>query len=228
MVSLIDRMTQDEFEVFVAQSMKRMSCSIAECNQEWDFPCYRHWSLKGDVLTLSDGHLPPIRCQVQVVGDHHTDHNYWRWSWCFIDFRRKEIRDMALVKAFGHQHRITDLTLNSMGAGEGGAWELAAVAANLLGAMSVYAAVKRSRILFLLIKSVQFASVADPNCRHCGAQNPQPSEAITSAGETISGTSARSVPGQVKQPRDRFAEQKVGAALVRRRPAPLRLPPRSS
>jgi hypothetical protein len=89
--------------------------------------------------------------------------------------------------------------------------------------------VNRSRILFLLIKRVQFASGADPYCRQCGGQRPQPPEAITSTGETISGTSARSVPaGQVSQPRGRFAEQKVGAALVRRRPAPLRLQPRSS
>jgi hypothetical protein len=165
LVNQIDRMTQDEFEVFVAKSMKLMSRSIAQCNHEWNFPSYRQWWLSDDVLTLFDGPLPLIRCQVQVVGDYRTNCNFWRWSWCFIDFREKTIRDMALVKAFGHQHRITEITLNGMRGGDAElGWELSAVAANLLGSMSVYAAVERSRILFLLIKSVQFDSAAEIDC----------------------------------------------------------------
>lgn len=161
MAAVIDRMTQDEFEVLVTQSMERMSRSIAECNLEWDLPSYRQWSLQGAKLTLFDGPSPPIRCQVQVVGEYRSDTSIWRWSWCFTDFRSQEIRDLALVKAFGHQHRITDITLNSMVGGEATGWELAAVAANLLKATSVYAVVDGSRMLFLLIKSVQFASAID-------------------------------------------------------------------
>lgn len=228
MVSVIDRMTQDEFEVFVSQSMERMSRSIAKCNQEWDFPSYRQWSLKDDELTLFDGPSPPICCQFQIAGDYHTDRNFWRWSWCFLDFREKEIRDLALVKAFGHQHRITDIMLNGMrGASTELGWELAAVAANFLGSMSVYAAVERSRIWFLLIKSVRFASASD--CFHGNAEVADYHH-ITGGRETLSRTSAgRSIPAdKVGQPRGQSAKQTVGAAAVRKPPKPLRQPARSS
>ena len=186
MVNQIDRMTPDEFEVFVAKSMERMSRSIAKCDQEWDFPSYRQWWLCKDELTLFDGPLPLIRCQVQVVGDYRTNCNFWRWSWCFMDFREKAMRDMALVKAFGHQHRITDITLNGMQCGEGAGWELSAVAANLLGSMSVYAAVERSRTLFLLIKSVQFDSAAKSDCGE--PQKGRPTGSIKGANATTART----------------------------------------
>lgn len=186
MVSAIDRMTQDEFEVFVTQSKNRMSRSIAKCNQEWDFPSYRQWWLSEDVLTLFDGPLPLIRCQVQVVGDFRTNCNFWRWSWCFFDFREKVIRDMALVKAFGHQHQITDITLNGMQCGEEAGWELSAVAANLLGSKSVFGAVDRSRTLFLLIKSVQFDSAAKSDDGEL--RKGRPIGSITSANETTART----------------------------------------
>jgi hypothetical protein len=187
MVSAIDRMTPDEFEVFVAKSMKLMSRSIAQCNLEWKFPSYRQWWLSEDVLTLFDGPLPLIRCQVQVVGEYRTDRNFWRWSWCFIDFRENAIRDMALVKAFGHQHRITDITLEGMRGGDAElGWELSAVAANLLGSMSVYAAIERSRILFLLIKSVQFDSAAKSDCGE--PQKDRPTGSIKGANATTART----------------------------------------
>jgi Family of unknown function (DUF6882) len=62
------------------------------------------------------------------------------------------------VRAFGQEHGLDELTVGGWEAGdEEAAWQMTAIAAKLVGAMSVYRGPDPPRHVFLLVTAVRWA-----------------------------------------------------------------------
>lgn len=151
-------MTDAEFNALITDSLAYMDRTIRECNREWDFQSYGQWSVSLDrrVLTFYDGPKPPIDCDIQVVGNYMTNRNTWRWSWDNPSIESALRSELDKVRAFGEAHGIREITLGGWEAeDEQAAWAMTALAAKLVGAMSVYRAPDEPRHVFLLVTGVR-------------------------------------------------------------------------
>jgi len=151
-------MTDDEFEQLAADSLDFMHRAIDECNQEWDFQSYGRFdvSLDRGVLSFTDGPRPPIDCDIQVVGTYMTNRNVWRWSWDNPSIELPLRGVLEEVRHFGEENAIKELTVGARQVSdEEGAWVLAAIAAKLVGAKSVYRVPDEPRHVFLLITDIR-------------------------------------------------------------------------
>jgi len=118
------------------------------------------YDLDAGTLIFSEQGTPRVIAKIQIVGSTSINAGNWLWAWANTSLPPELVADAQLVRAFGDEHGIAELTedclegddLNALG------WELTAVATRVVGALGAYRPSHEGGCLFLTYKSVDWAS----------------------------------------------------------------------
>jgi hypothetical protein len=126
-----------------------------------DWPRY-DYELAAGTMIFSDRGVPKITAAIQIVGSTSFKARNWLWAWANSHLPTERVTDAELVRAFGEEHGICELThdyvggeadLNSLG------WELTAVIVRVTGALGAYRPPRDDGgDVYLTYKSVAFVS----------------------------------------------------------------------
>jgi len=98
------------------------------------------YDLDAGNIIFSDRGVAKVIAEIQIVGTTSGRAGNWLWAWANSHSPPELVTDSMLVRAFGEQHDIDELTqdslidddLNAMG------WELTSVAARICNAIGAY------------------------------------------------------------------------------------------
>ena len=126
---------------------------------EWD---RFHYDLPSGTLTFSEKGEARVVCEIQAAGTTSAAAGNWLWAWANSDWPAEIVADSRLVRAFGDEHGICELThdlvdgdveLNALG------WRLTAAMARITDALGAYRPPRdEGGGLFLVYRSVSWAS----------------------------------------------------------------------
>ncbi len=117
-----------------------------------------NYDVDAGTLTFSNDDVVKVIADIQVVGS--VGSKDWLWGWANDHWPVPVVSDMEAVVSFGETHGIMELTsgyvaeddLNALG------WALTAVSVRILDAVGAYRPPTEKGALFLLVKSIRFAS----------------------------------------------------------------------
>ncbi len=151
------RMTEQQFTVFVEECKRELQPKMEAAITKWRLDSFKRYDLdqtKGTLVFTDDsGHK--VSCTVQVVGTFSTASQTWLWSWASPWVTDPLKKDSEVVREFGRTNGVEKLTSEKWSATEADGWAMAAVAARLAGAESVYRLPNRDAYIFMLIKAVE-------------------------------------------------------------------------
>lgn len=126
-----------------------------------DWPRY-DYDVDAGTLIFSDQGVAKVIAEIQIVGTTSVKAGNWLWAWANSHWPSERVTDAELVRAFGEEHGICELThdyveenadLNALG------WELASVTARVTNALGAYRPPRdEGGGLFLTYKSMVWAS----------------------------------------------------------------------
>ena len=115
------------------------------------------YDIQAGTLTFSDRGVAKVIAEIQVAGSTSFKAGNWFWAWANAQIPPARSSDAALVRAFGEEHGIAELTyetvrdpdLETLG------WEMAAVMVRVTNALGAYRPPRtEGGSLFLTLKSV--------------------------------------------------------------------------
>ncbi len=98
------------------------------------------YDINAGTLVFSEHGAPRVIAEIQIMGTTSFQSGNWLWAWANTSLPPNSVADARLVRAFGEEHRIPELTqtcvenedLNGLG------WELTAIAARVTNAAGSY------------------------------------------------------------------------------------------
>lgn len=114
-------------------------------HQRWD------WDQEQAQLIFSNDGTPAVICDIAFVGSISTASNTWLWSWANFSLMDAARAPMESVREFGEESDFPKLMVPKWQADEADGWEMAAVAAEVMGALGVYRAPVDRGFTFLVI-----------------------------------------------------------------------------
>ena len=115
------------------------------------------WAQESGQLIFSSGGHAGVIATVQIAGSVATASGTWMWSWAnasILEHVKTRVRE---VRAYGDRHRFLKLASACWTADETDGWEMAAIAAYLLGAAGAYRSPDENGFCFLVMTDVQWA-----------------------------------------------------------------------
>jgi hypothetical protein len=119
------------------------------------------YDVDAGTLVFSEEGVAKVIAEIQIVGTTSENAGDWLWAWANSHWPADCIKDAELVRAFGEEHGICELThecledddLNALG------WEMTAVMARITDAPGAYRPPREEGGgLFLTYKSIAWAS----------------------------------------------------------------------
>jgi hypothetical protein len=149
-------MNREEFEQLRQESYEYLKAQQDRLVSEFGLGGHERWDYDQDTgeFTFSDGGVPKVGADFQVVGSVSDISDTWLWSWAnpsILDARRK---DMHLVRRFGEEHGLSELTEERWPADEDAGWAMTNIAAHILRARGAYRCPVDNGFLFLIFTDV--------------------------------------------------------------------------
>jgi hypothetical protein len=120
---------------------------------------YERWDWDADhrSIVFSDGGVPRVITQAQLVGSVSRKTGTWLWSWANDSIGPELREDIMEVRRFGEHHGIWQLTTAKWEAEEGDGWEMTSIAAYVLQAKGAYRMPSQHLVTFAIFDSVAWA-----------------------------------------------------------------------
>jgi hypothetical protein len=111
-------------------------------------------------LIFSEAGVAKVVAEIEVVGTTSEQAANWLWAWANAHWPADRVSEAERVRAFGETHGIGELVSEYVADTEPNAlgWALTAVAVRVTGALGAYRPPSDGGALFLLYKSVNWAS----------------------------------------------------------------------
>jgi len=125
-----------------------------------DWPRY-DYDVDAGTLIFSDQGVAKVIAEIQIAGTTSLSAGNWLWAWGNSHWPAERVTDAELVRAFGEEHGICELThdyveegdnLNALG------WELTSVMVRITQALGAYRPPDQNGALFLTYKTVMWAT----------------------------------------------------------------------
>jgi hypothetical protein len=134
----------------------------ARLTAEFQLDSWRRYDYDFDagMLIFSEQGVPKVIAEIQIAGTTSTEAGNWLWAWANAHLPPALVTDSQLVRAFGEEHGISDLTceivedddLNALG------WELTSIMVRLTNALGAYRPPRdEGGSLYLIYKSMTWA-----------------------------------------------------------------------
>jgi hypothetical protein len=143
-------------------AIHQLQDSNARLKAKFRLDDWPRWDYDVDAGTLifSEHGVPKVIAEIQIAGTTSLKAGEWFWAWGNSHWPSERVKDAQLVRAYGEQHGICELThklvydedVNALG------WELAAVMARVTNALGVYRPPDATGALFLTYKSMEWAT----------------------------------------------------------------------
>jgi hypothetical protein len=129
-----------DYKTFLARAVEELKVRTAAHKGGWHFGEEERWSVDQDqgkiVFAFKEG--VTATASVQIIGTFNTEDNTWLWAWANPSVDKPLMVDALKVKAYGEQHKVSELTTRKWSGTEDDAWKMAALAAKLCGAQGAY------------------------------------------------------------------------------------------
>lgn len=102
-------------------------------------------------LVFSNDGVPALVADVEFIGSVSTKSNTWLWSWANFSTLLPVRSRISAVRDFGEDKGYPRLTVPQWPAEEVDGWEMAGIAAHVLGAQGVYRVPSANGFLFMAI-----------------------------------------------------------------------------
>lgn len=119
--------------------------------ERWD------WDQHTGELVFSDGGVPRAIARIEFIGSVSSTSNTWLWAWANFHLLESVRTAVLAVRDFGEGHGYPRLTVSKWPADEIDGWEMASIAAEVLGARGVYRTPGERGSTFLAIMDVRWA-----------------------------------------------------------------------
>jgi hypothetical protein len=129
-------MTREEFDQFQHEAYEYLKARQHILMAEYGMGGYERWDYYQETgeFVFSDGGVPKLVADFQVVGSISTLSNTWLWSWANPSILEPVKKDLYLVRRFGEEHGLWELTEEKWPADEIDGRGMTNVSARLLNA----------------------------------------------------------------------------------------------
>ena len=124
-----------------------------------DWPRYDYDFDAGTLIFSAQG-VPKVIAEIQIAGTTSAEVGNWLWAWANASLPPELVTASRLVRAFGEEHGISDLTgetvegddLNALG------WRLTSIMVRVTNALGAYRPPRdEGGSLYLIYKSISWA-----------------------------------------------------------------------
>jgi hypothetical protein len=149
-------MTDEEFGQFEHESAEYLKTQLDILRDEYHMGSYERWDYDQDTgeFVFSDAGVPKLIAKFQVVGSISNVSNTWLWSWANPNILEPVKKDMQVVKQFGEEHGLKELTDEKWEGEELDGWAMTNVSARLLNAKGAYRCPDENGFLFVVFTDV--------------------------------------------------------------------------
>ncbi len=134
-------MNQKPYLKLLEESRLFLDTQQATCEQEYGPTKFNRMDYEqetGKMIFSDVGAVPRVVADYQIVGSLSESSGSWLWSWDNPYLLEIVIRDIWGVKAYGDEYDMEKLVNPKWEANEKDAWDMTAIAANLLKAKGAY------------------------------------------------------------------------------------------
>jgi Family of unknown function (DUF6882) len=127
-------MNAEEFANFRHSAVHELMRLNKNCEEEFRISSWPRWDYDVDSATLTfslDG-VSKVIASIEVVGTTSITAGTWMWGWANENLPATVTKAMEKVRAFGEQESVTELTQATCPDDEYVAWEMTAIAAQVL------------------------------------------------------------------------------------------------
>lgn len=149
-------MTEEEFHEFEHEAYEYLKARQDVLMSEYGMGAYERWDYYQETgeFVFSDGGVPKLVADFQVVGSVSTISNTWLWSWANPSVLERVKKDIHVVREFGERHELKELTEGKWEADEVDGWAMTNVTAKLLDAKGAYRCPDENGALFVVFTEV--------------------------------------------------------------------------
>ena len=149
-------MTKEEFGEFEHECYEYLKAQQDILMSEYGMGGYERWDYDQETgeFIFSDGGIPKLIADFQAVGTISTLPNTWLWSWANPSIMESAKKDIRLVKRFGEEQGLNELTQEKWAADELDGWAMTNVTAKLLNAKGAYRCPDEDGALFVVFTAV--------------------------------------------------------------------------
>lgn len=165
----------ETFEKYLHEAVHALQRKNDACDREYSIGNWEHYDfdLSEARLVFSQGGVPRVVADVQMVGSTGRNSNTWKWGWANGHIPERATLQMEQVREFGRQHSYSPLLAEMLDDDEYLGWELTAVAAEVLGAVGAYRCPVEYGFVYFVMTAIAWADGAQrkaPNAREidCG------------------------------------------------------------
>lgn len=117
---------------------------------------FERWDINQEIgeLIFSDGGDPKVVCSVTILGSFSDVSETWMWGWANPTLLEPLTRDTAVVRQYGEENGIEDLTVEKTPASEAEAWALCALACRILNGAGLYRGPTGNGFVVMMIKGI--------------------------------------------------------------------------
>ncbi|HEU0143419.1 MAG TPA: hypothetical protein VFQ47_01420 [Nitrososphaera sp.] len=146
------------YEKFLTEAMADFGPRATCLNEEYKLGSYR-WDLDQTTgkLVFSDGGIPKVIADAQIVGSYSTYSHTWMWSWANETVDENMKKDMGKIKKYGEQHNFKELVTAKWECDEDYGWKMTAAAGYLLKAKRAYRGPIEDGYVYMLIMDINRA-----------------------------------------------------------------------
>jgi len=151
-------MNQLQYLELLEESRLYLDKQQAECDQEYRLNYFNRMDYEQEtgMMIFSDvGVIPRVVADYQIVGSLSERSNTWLWAWDNPYLLENTFQDIRKVKKFGDKNDIDKLTSPTWEATEQDAWDMTAIAANLLKARGAYSFLSDDIRVFVVFKRIK-------------------------------------------------------------------------
>ena len=156
-------MTEREFYELVKTSHAYLAERQNRLKSEFKIASYENfdWNQETGLLVFSDDkRRPQVTANFEFVGTLAKDPSTWRWAWANDSLVPQMKHAVQEVRRFGEAHDLPPLVQEQWEADEGDAWDMTALAVNLLQAQGAYRAPGANGLSLLVLTRLTWAEVA--------------------------------------------------------------------
>ena len=151
-------MNQLQYLELLEESRLYLDTQQAKCDQEYRLNHFNRMDYEqetGKMIFSDVGVIPRVVADYQIVGSLSGKSNTWLWAWDNPYLLENTIQDIRKVKEFGDENDIEKLTSPKWEATEQDAWDMTAIAANLLKARGAYSFLSDDIRVFVIFKRIK-------------------------------------------------------------------------
>ena len=151
-------MNQLQYLEILEESRIYLDTKQAECDREYRINQFHRVDYEqetGKMIFSDVGVIPRVVADYQIVGSLSRKSNTWLWAWDNPYLLDNTIQDIWEVKEFGDKNDIEKLKSPKWEATEQDAWDMTAIAANILNARGAYSFLSDDIRVFVIIKRIK-------------------------------------------------------------------------